>query len=141
MSGFNYDGANLLPNERDLRSWYSKVNNTIQNYETFSTGEFYDLMWVNQHIWVDSANVYAYLRYRGNERFLVALNFAATSRRQRLRIPDDAWKLMGSSWNECIQPSDLLGNAIFIGRDSVNNIKENGLEVEIPAHDAIILKF
>ena len=141
VSGFNYDGANLLPNERDLRSWYSKVNNTIQNYETFSTGEFYDLMWVNQHIWVDSANVYAYLRYSGNERFLVALNFAATSRRQRLRIPDDAWKLMGSSWNECIQPSDLLGNAIFIGRDSVNNIKENGLEVEIPAHDAIILKF
>ncbi len=141
VSGYNYDGTNLLPNERDLREWYKKVTNIVQETEPFATGEFYDLMWVNQHIWVDAAKVYAYLRYSGKDRFLVALNFATKPRRQRFRIPDDAWKLMGSTWNECIQPSDVLGNALFIGRDSVNNIKENGLEVEIPAHDAVILKF
>ncbi len=141
VSGYNYDGTNLKPEEKDLRRWYAEVNATVQKYEALSVGEFYDLMWINQHIWVDAANVYAYLRYLGNERFLVALNFAATPRRQRLRIPDDAWRLMGSKWNECIQPSDILGNSIFIGRDSVNHIADNGLEIEIPPHDGVILKF
>ena len=141
VSGYNYDGTNLKPEEKDLRRWYAEVNTTVQKYEALSVGEFYDLMWINQHIWVDAANVYAYLRYLGNERFLVALNFAATPRRQRLRIPDDAWRLMGSKWNECIQPSDILGNSIFIGRDSVNHIADNGLEIEIPPHDGVILKF
>lgn len=140
VSGFKFDGSSLLPEERSLRDWYTKVNNLAQRYEALANGEFYDLLWINQHIWVDSANVYAYLRYNENDRFLIVLNFAATPRRQRLRIPDDAWRLMGSTWNECITPYDMLGNALFLARDSVNNIKESGLEVEIPAHDGLILK-
>ena len=83
----------------------------------------------------------AILRYTAEERFLVVVNFAATPRRQCFRIPADAWRLMGSTWNECITPSDMLGNALYIGRDSIHNIQERGLEVEIPAHDGIILKF
>ncbi len=141
VSGFKFDGSSLLPKEKELFAWYSKVNNLVQRYEALATGEFYDLMWINQHIWVDSANVYAFLRYAQGERFLVVVNFAATSRRQCFRIPDDAWRLMGSTWNECITPSDMLGNALYIGRDAINNIKERGLEVEIPANDALILKF
>lgn len=134
-----YDGSKLLAQERILRNWYAKVNKVAQKYEALSTGEFYDLMWINQHIWVDAANVYAYLRFQGDQRFLIVLNFAVTSRRQHLRIPPDAWQLMGSTWNECIYPSDILGNSISLGRDSVANIQERGLEVEIPANDGIIL--
>ena len=140
VSAYKFDGSGLLPEERSLHDWYARLNNLVQQHEALSTGNFYDLLWINQHIWVDSANVYAYLRYNQDERFLIVLNFAATSRRQRLRIPDDAWRLMGSTWNECITPYDLLGNALFLARDSVNNIKQNGLEVEIPPHDALILK-
>ena len=141
VSGYCYDGSKLKPEEKTLREWYSRMNSIVQKYDALSYGDFYDLMWINQHIWVDAANVYAYLRYFGQDRFLVVLNFAATSRRQRLKIPEDAWNLMGCNWNECIQPSDVLGNAIYVGRDSVNHIKDTGLEVEVPAHDAVILKF
>lgn len=140
-NGHKYDGKSLLPKESLLRNWYAKVNEVVQKYDALSSGEFYDLMWINQHIWVDAAKVYAFLRFQGRQRFLVVLNFAATSRRQNLTIPEDAWRLMGSTWNECIQPSDILGNALRIGRDSVNNIKERGLEVEVPANDGIILLF
>lgn len=141
VSGYSYDGSQLKPEEKSLRDWYAKAGAVAQKYEALSVGNFYDLMWINQHIWVDAANVYAYLRYTDTERFLIALNFAATPRRQRLRIPRDAWQLMGSKWNECVQPSDIMGNALFVGRDSVNKIEDGGLEVEIPAHDGIILKF
>ena len=140
VSGFKFDGSSLTADERELRAWYAKVNGLVQQYEALSTGDFYDLMWINQHIWVDAANVFAYLRFLNGERFLVVLNFAATPRQQNLRIPEDAWQLMGSTWNECIMPYDMLGNALRLGRDSVNNIKERGLEVEIPAHDGIVLK-
>ena len=141
VSGYKFDGSSLLPKERAVRDWYAKVNNLAQRYEALSMGDFYDLMWINQHIWVDASNVYTYLRYTAEERFLVVVNFAATPRRQCFRIPADAWRLMGSTWNECITPSDMLGNALYIGRDSIHNIQERGLEVEIPAHDGIILKF
>ncbi len=136
-----YDGSLLLEEEKNLVNWYREMGGIIKKYQAFSLGGFYDLMWVNQHISVDAVNVYAFLRYHENERFLVALNFATTPRRQMLRIPEDAWRLMGCTWNECIQPSYILGHAQFVSRASVNNIKEQGLLVEIPAHDAIILKF
>ncbi len=141
-NGLKYDGEALTDDERALRAWYAKVNNVAQKYESLATGEFYDLMWINQHIWVDASKLYAFLRYSGRERMLIAVNFTNSQRRAILRIPADAWQLMGSTWNECIQPYDLLGNAIYIGgRESVNKIKERGLEVVIPAHDGVILSF
>lgn len=135
-----FDGAALEPLERQVRDWYAKVNAVAQRYEALSIGDFYDLMWINQHIWVDAANVYAFLRYLPGQRFLVVLNFAATPRRQNLMIPDDAWRLMGSTWNECITTYDVLGNASRVCRDSINNIKARGLDVEIPANDGLILR-
>lgn len=136
-----FDGRAMTNDEKALRDWYAKINHIATKYEAFDFGEFYDLMWINQHIWVDATRVYAYLRFYGQQRFLIVLNFAEKSRRQNLIIPDDAWKLMGSSWNECIQPSDLLGNALYIGRDSIDNIKQRGLQVEVPPFDGLLLRF
>ncbi|MBQ3634770.1 MAG: alpha-amylase family protein [Bacteroidales bacterium] len=141
VNGLKYDGGQLTDDEKALRKWYEQVGQVVQRYEALATGDFYDLMWINQHIWVDASKLYAFLRYDRNNRFLIAVNFANSPRRAILRIPADAWRLMGSTWNECIQPSDMLGNAVYIGRESVNNIKERGLEIVIPAHDGVILSF
>ncbi len=137
-----YDGKNLPAEAQELRKWYSSVINAVQSSPTLKYGDFYDLMWVNnQHISVDVSKTYAFLRYtRSGDRYLIVLNFANEPKRAFIRIPADAWQLMGNTWNECIRPVDVLGNASFAYSTSVNLIKDRGLELQIPANDGIVLK-
>lgn len=126
---------------KSLRSWYCNLLNIVQNNDALSYGKFYDLMWVNQSIFVDSTKIYAFLRYNDNQRFMIVLNFSNDNIRTKIKIPEDAWQLMGSSWNECIQPIDLLDSKTSFIRTSVNISINQGVEIEIPANNGLILKF
>ena len=94
-----------------------------------------------QHISVDASKIYAFIRYDGKHRFLVAVNFADHKQHINIRIPAEAWHEMGSTWNESIRPYDMLGNAGRLVPTSVNNTQNVGLELEIPANDGVLLMF
>ncbi len=135
-----YDGGGLDKDAKALRKWYKDAQNLVRKHDALAFGEMYDLMW-NQPIYVDASKVYAYLRYDSNERFLVAVNFSDQPITTSIRICDDAWRLMGSTWNECIQPTDMFtGKSIPGSRNSVDNIKDQGILVNIGAYDSIIWK-
>jgi len=135
-----YDGAKLPSKAKKLKEWYTKMMNIVQDHDALAHGEMYDLMW-NQGIFVDATKIYAFLRYNEKERFLVVLNFSGENQHTFIKISPDAWKLMGSTWNECISPLDMMtGRTHQEWRTSVDSIKEKGLELEVGAYDGIIFK-
>lgn len=136
----SYDMSRLPEEAQKLRIWYANLLQTIQQFESFGYGEMYDLMWVNQSIFVDASKIFAFLRYTEHERFLVAVNFGDNDVTTSIRVPEDAWHKMGSTWNECIQPRDMLGNAVTTYQTSVNIAQEKGIEMTIPANDGILLR-
>lgn len=140
VGNHTYDGAKLPAEAKQLKEWYSKLMNIVQKHDALAHGDMYDLMW-NQGIFVDATKLYAFLRHNGQERFLVLLNFSAEPQHTYIRIGDDAWKLMGSTWNECILPLDMMTKETHQEwRSSVDIIKDRGLELEVGAYDGKIFK-
>ncbi len=137
-----FDGAKLPDEARNLRQWYAHTLSTIQQYDTLSSGEFYDLMWTNTNPQeFDASRLFAFLRYEPQgDRFLVVLNFADEKRTARVHISPDAWQLMGLATTKRISPIDILGNAQVENHATAKSITDNGLNLTIPALDGIILK-
>ncbi|MBP5366528.1 MAG: alpha amylase C-terminal domain-containing protein [Bacteroidales bacterium] len=125
---------------KDLRQWYANLLNTVQKHDALAHGKFYDLMWINQKIFVDPTKIYTFLRYNDKERFLIALNFSNDDVQTKICIPEHAWQEMGSTWNESLQPVNILNTKQYHQRTSVNNTISSGIELFIPADDGIILK-
>lgn len=140
VNNHKYDGA-LLPDEaKQIQQWYAQLGQLVHDHEALATGEMYDLMW-NQPIYVDATKIYAFLRYNESERYIIVCNFSDTKVTTQLRIGDDAWQLMGSTWNECIVPFDVLKHqTLQASRMSIDMIKEKGLLVDVNAHDVLIAK-
>lgn len=65
--------AKLSDQEKTLRNWYIELLQFRQKYSHVLSTNFYDLMWVNQH--VDTSDIFAYLRYSDNDILLVIVNF------------------------------------------------------------------
>lgn len=108
-----YDEANLTAEIVLLRAWYGALLNMVKESRALTYGEFYDLMWVNQH--VNTASIYAFLRYDDKERYLVVLNFGSVSIKESIVIPSDAWSMMGVAGKEV-------------------------LEVEVDGHDGVVVR-
>lgn len=140
VGNHTYDGAQLPEEAKQIEAWYTKLGLLVHNHEALSTGEMYDLMW-NQPIYIDATKIYAFLRYNEKKRYLIVCNFSDNKIHTQLRISDDAWKLMGATWNECIVPFDVITRqTLQSSRTSIDMIKEVGLPVEINAHDVLIAK-
>ena len=77
--------------------FYRKLLNFRENHPAIMQGAFYDLMWANP--WYnnfDPQYVYAFLRYYGNDKLLIVINFNLhEGRNVTVSIPEDAQKLMG----------------------------------------------
>ena len=135
-----YDGATLPDEAKQLQNWYTTICQLVHNHEALSTGEMYDLMW-NQPIYVDATKIYAFLRYNEKERYIIVCNFSDKKISTQLRITDDAWRLMGATWNECIVPFNVISRrSLIASRSSIDIIKEKGLPIEVDAHDVLIAK-
>ncbi len=140
VGNHTYDGAQLPDEAKQMQKWYATLGTLVHNHEALSTGEMYDLMW-NQPIYVDATKIYAFLRYDEKERYIIVCNFSDKKINTQLRISDDAWKLMGATWNECIVPFDVINRqSLQAARASIDIIKEKGLPIEIDAHDVLIAK-
>ena len=83
-----------------------------ESHPAILRGAFYDLMWANP--WYNNFDpqcVYAFLRYYGNDKLLIVINFnLQDSRNVTVTIPDDARKLVGGcneKYNVELKPGEF----------------------------------
>ena len=107
VNGGNYDGGRLSDEQKALRAWYGKLLN-LTHQPAFVAGGFYGLNFANRdnphfgRLGGDSVSghwLYAYLRHdtQSGQAFLVVANFHGTEtlRQVRVRIPQDAFQMLG----------------------------------------------
>lgn len=139
VGNHKYDDSALPAEAAELKKWYCRLFGAVQKTTAFQSGSFYDLMWANQYMFLDANSIYAFLRYDVNGRYLVVLNFGNEPQTPRLRIPEDAWRLMGSSWNECITAVDYLtGKPLFFS--SVSKSQTEGWSVAVAPNDGLVIR-
>ena len=77
--------------------YYVDLMNFRENHPAILHGAFYDLMWANP--WYnnfDPQYVYAFLRYHGDDKLLIVINFnLKEGRNVTVAIPEDARELVG----------------------------------------------
>ena len=91
--------------------FYRNLLNFREHSPAIMRGAFYDLMWANP--WYnnfDPQYIYAFLRYYGNDKLLIVINFNLhEGRNVTVAIPDDARKLIGGcepKYDVQLQPAD-----------------------------------
>jgi len=88
--------------------FYKKLLHFRETHSAILQGAFYDLMWANP--WYnnfDPQYVYAFLRYHGDDKLLIVINFNLNEgRKVTVAIPEDARNLIGG----CNEKYDLVLN-------------------------------
>ena len=84
------DRRKLTAEEKLLHTAYQAIMQIAAKEKAVAVGEFFDLMYVNQHL----HDVYAYLRKAGNELLLVAANFSEREHMALLNIPAHAMRYL-----------------------------------------------
>lgn len=88
--------------------FYKKLMHFRETHPAILQGAFYDLMWANP--WYnnfDPQYVYAFLRYHGDDKLLIVINFNFNEGRNvTMAIPEDARNLIGG----CNEKYDLVLN-------------------------------
>ena len=97
--------------------FYKNLLHFRESHPAIMHGAFYDLMWANP--WYDNFDpqyVYAFLRYYGDDKLLIVINFNLNeSRNVTVAIPDDARKLIGGcdeKYNVELTPGDVFLHTI-----------------------------
>ena len=134
------DGALLNADERELRDFYCRLLRLASTEPCFTSGRFYDLMWVNGGI--DTSKVYAYLRHTDNEAMLVVVNFDHDNGKEfRLRVPDDA---VSAFCKSNAQVGELTLTAVFgnapDAKISLEQLTTYGVEIKLQAQSGVIYK-
>jgi glycosidase len=96
MNNGAFDGKLLPEDLAALMNNYSDISRLCSEHELFSNGSFYDLMWVNEHLFDQtSGKIYAYLRHNEKQVSLIILNFGYNNFNDlQLFIPEDAFAAM-----------------------------------------------
>jgi len=134
VNGGLYDGGQLTESQQQLRAFYSRLLNIAGTCKAISEGKFYELMIANQQSQGFSEKVYIYLRYRAEQRILVAVNFNRHEHFIRLKLPNDLLKEFQLSGP--VKFTDLLSNVSYTADDIAA-----GLEIALPAKGGVLLEF
>lgn len=93
-NGGKADGARLTQHEKWLRNLYSKVLNLCNSNEALREGDFFDLMYVNlRQAGFDPHHHFAFLRYKGEEKLLIVVNFSREKSNVTLQVPQLAFDM------------------------------------------------
>lgn len=141
MNHGKFDGATLKSQQLQLRENYSWLLNFCNQYIAIAEGNFYDLMWCNTHQQSFNHNkVYVYLRYKGRQRLIFIANFdTEESYNFRLKIPPDAFELMGMGAATIYKTSDIRGGNDFYSF-RISDAITDGIPVNVNKCDVAILE-
>ena len=96
------------PEVRNLYQQYKKILQLSANEDVFTSGKFYDLMYVNHdNPYMDANRVYAFVRSNDTESCLVVCNFSDRIGEVRVNIPQHAFDFLSLPQGE-LAARDLL---------------------------------
>ena len=127
-----YDRRHLSEYEKQLESVYQFILNLANSEKAFSEGDFFDLMYVNQHI---ADKQFAFMRQADNENILVIVNFDGEDALIDLNIPEHAIDYFGIERKNYTIKDLFSGDAI-----EAEVFGEHAISVEIPAYGARFFK-
>lgn len=105
----SWSEKSLMPENRSIREFYSKLLNLLQKKPALHKGRFYDLMWANkENPFFNSDKLYTFLRYQGSQVLLVVVNFSDENISYKLKIPAHAMKTAGLNSDFFYFGKDLL---------------------------------
>lgn len=133
MNGGLFDGGQLSDDQKKLRDTYSKLLNLAQRSEAVISGETIDLTEHNVSRGNMDSSIYACLRNSPNEVLLVVAGFNAEERSIVLEIPQGDKESVG------LPSVELNARAVF-GRNGVQKIIANKLNISLPPYGAIVFK-
>jgi glycosidase len=110
-----FDGAGLSSAQKELRGFYIRLLNVVKDNEALSTGEFYELMIINEHQPGFNTMLYIYLRYTAQQKVLVIANFSRAEQSINIKIPVELLTQFGLAGEAIF--TDLLTGAGFATTD------------------------
>lgn len=133
-----FDGGKLTPDQRLLREMYVKLMNIVGTEPVITHGVFYDLMYANVgNPYFNPDRQFAFMRKYKHEVLLVVVNFDKADQTVRVKIPSEAFKVLGFDENKAALLTDLL-----TGETAVSTLTEVWpYQVVVPAYSGKILKF
>ncbi|MGM9693303.1 MAG: alpha-amylase family glycosyl hydrolase [Alloprevotella sp.] len=132
------DLLHCTPEQQALYAYYNNIVKLCNSEAALREGTFYDLQYANYagDNGYNADRQYAFLRAAGKEKMLIVANFADRGVHVGVRIPEDAFALMGLREGMC-SAHDLLS-----GEMQTLELRKDGVAfVEIPANNAVVLKF
>ena len=133
MNNGKFDGAGLSDEQKELRSFYSRLLTISAESKAIRAGDFYEL----SHLPGFTNKNYAYIRYTSNERLLVIANFDRYKAIDtRIVLPFELKNLLQLESNKKYTFTELLKGTTF----QLPNL-DTGIEVKVPPSEAVILSF
>ena len=126
------------PEQQALYAYYNNIVKLCNCEAALREGTFYDLQYAN-YVADNGYNAdrqYAFLRAAGKEKMLIIANFADQDVHVGVRIPENAFAFMGLREGLC-SAHDLLSSEM----QTLELRKDGAAFVEIPANNAVVLKF
>jgi hypothetical protein len=106
-----YNGMPMTPEMKALRQFYVRLLKTCRETEAIRKGGLYDLQAFNvqnRTAGYDGRHIYSYLRFSGDSRVLVVVNFDTQAKEANIRIPANAFAAMGLGANGTYRLRNLL---------------------------------
>lgn len=132
------DLLHCTPEQQALYAYYNNIVKLCNSEAALREGTFYDLQYAN-YVADNGYNAdrqYAFLRAAGKEKMLIVANFADQDVHVGVRIPENAFAFMGLREGLC-SAHDLLSGEM----QTLELRKDCAAFVEIPANNAVVLKF
>lgn len=128
----------LTPEQKELRAFYENLLQISSTEKAITQGEFFDLEYANlQNPMFNPEKQFAFLRKKGNEVLLVAVNFDPAEQTIHINIPQDAFHALGIGDNKAAELTDL-----FTKETTISTLTEvYPYKVTLPAFGGKILKF
>ena len=132
------DLLTCTPEQQALYAYYNNIVKLCNSEAALREGTFYDLQYAN-YVADNGYNAdrqYAFLRASGKEKMLIVANFADQDVHVGVRIPENAFAFMGLREGLC-SAHDLLSSEM----QTLELRKDGAAFVDIPANNAVVLKF
>lgn len=132
------DLLTCTPEQQALYAYYNNIVKLCNSEAALREGTFYDLQYAN-YVADNGYNAdrqYAFLRAAGKEKMLIVANFADQDVHVGVRIPENAFAFMGLREGLC-SAHDLLSGEM----QTLELRKDGAAFVELPANNAVVLKF
>lgn len=136
MNSGKIDVAKLSGSQQELRTFYGKLLEICANQEAIKTGNFYDLLYLNENERGFNQKIYPFLRYTNQNRLLIISNFNRNEVNLQVKFTDELLNQFGLLNIENHVFTDLLSGYKF----SSTNLQQ-GLIINLPASSGTILSF